>query len=184
MKRTAMDRRRFLALTGGSAAGLAMVSAGVGLTALPTGAWGLEMKTLDPHQGMTLLRVARHVFPHRTLADVYYAGVVESLDGKAGADAGLRKRLAEGVTALDGATRVKWLDLSDGYQLRILEDEASELLHTVKGDAVVSLYNNKLVWRPFGYEGSSAEHGGYITRGFDDLTWLPDPDEQASPPAA
>jgi len=24
----------------------------------------------------------------------------------------------------------------------------------------------------FGYEGSSADKGGYIERGFDDLTWL------------
>jgi hypothetical protein len=40
------------------------------------------------------------------------------------------------------------------------------------------------VWRHFGYEGASAQHGGYINRGFDDLNWLPDPDDQASPPAA
>ena len=27
-------------------------------------------------------------------------------------------------------------------------------------------------------------HGGYLTRGFDDLNWLPDPPADASPPAA
>ena len=47
--------------------------------------------------------------------------------------------------------------------------------------AVVALYNNPLVWRHFGYEGPSAEFGGYIDRGFDDLTWLPRPSEDASP---
>ena len=26
------------------------------------------------------------------------------------------------------------------------------------------------------------EHGGYIERGFDDLGWLPDPPDDASPP--
>ncbi len=42
-----------------------------------------------------------------------------------------------------------------------------------RGDLVVSLYNQKEVWPKFGYEGSSAEHGGYITRGFADIDWLP-----------
>ena len=181
MTQQPMNRRRFLHLTGGSAAGAAMVAAGVGLTATPSGAWALVVNALDQHQGMTVLKVARHVFPHDTLADVYYAGVVQSLDGKAGADEGLYKTLADGVAKLDAATSVKWLDLSRGYQLQVLERDAPELLATVKGDAVVSLYNNKLVWRHFGYEGSSAEWGGYLRRGFDDVSWLPDPDDDASP---
>lgn len=32
-------------------------------------------------------------------------------------------------------------------------------------------YNNKAVWSKFGYEGSSWEKGGYINRGFNDVTW-------------
>ncbi len=36
-----------------------------------------------------------------------------------------------------------------------------------------SLYNQKELWPRFGYEGSSAEHGGYINRGFADIDWLP-----------
>jgi hypothetical protein len=43
----------------------------------------------------------------------------------------------------------------------------------VRGDLIVSLYNQKEVWPRFGYEGSSAEHGGYINRGFADIDWLP-----------
>jgi len=184
MSQSTMDRRRFLKLTGSSAAGATMLAAGVGLTAMPSGAWALEVEALDQHQGATLLKVARHVFPHDTLADVYYAGVVQSLDGKAAADAGLKKKLADGVAAMDAATSIRWLDLSDGYQLQVLTGAGKDLLATVKGDAVVSLYNNHLVWRHFGYEGASAEFGGYIQRGFDDLSWLPDPDADASPPAA
>ena len=184
MRPQAMNRRQFLHLTGGTAAGAAMLAAGVGITATPSGAWALALTSLDAHQGETLLKVARHVFPHDTLDDVYYAGVVQSLDGKAAANADVAAALADGVKALDSATSVPWIDLSDGYRLRILEGPGQALLHTVKGDAVVSLYNNPLVWRHFGYEGPSAQHGGYINRGFDDLNWLPDPDEQASPPAA
>jgi hypothetical protein len=184
MTQSTMDRRRFLRLSGSYAAGATMLAAGVGLTAAPSGAWALEVKALNEHQGATLLKVARHVFPHETLADVYYAGVVQSLDGKAAADAALKKKLADGIAAMDAATSVNWLDLSNGYQLEVLTKAGKDVLGIVKGDAVVSLYNNQLVWRHFGYEGSSAEHGGYIDRGFDDLSWLPDPDAEASPPAA
>jgi hypothetical protein len=28
------------------------------------------------------------------------------------------------------------------------------------------------VWAKFGYEGPSADKGGYISRGFDDIDWL------------
>jgi hypothetical protein len=34
----------------------------------------------------------------------------------------------------------------------------------------------------FGYPGSAWEKGGYITRGFQDLKWLPAPSKEASPP--
>ena len=37
----------------------------------------------------------------------------------------------------------------------------------IRGDLVVSLYNQTDIWAKFGYEGSSAEHGGYHgNRGF------------------
>src|ERR1700732_2043427 len=33
--------------------------------------------------------------------------------------------------------------------------------------------DQEALWPKFGYEGSSAEHGGYIKRGFNDIDWLP-----------
>ena len=37
---------------------------------------------------------------------------------------------------------------------------------------MVGLYNQKELWPIFGYEGASADKGGYIERGFDDIDWL------------
>ena len=51
--------------------------------------------------------------------------------------------------------------------------EQTAFFQKVRGDLVVSLYNQKELWPKFGYEGSSAEHGGYIKRGFADIDWLP-----------
>jgi hypothetical protein len=42
------------------------------------------------------------------------------------------------------------------------------------GACVVGIYNNPEVWPIFGYEGESAAMGGYINRGFDDISWLKD----------
>jgi hypothetical protein len=38
---------------------------------------------------------------------------------------------------------------------------------------VTALYNQQELWTKLGYEGSSAEKGGYLHRGFNDLDWLP-----------
>jgi hypothetical protein len=50
--------------------------------------------------------------------------------------------------------------------------EASPFFQTIRSGLLVSLYNQKEVWPLFGYEGESASRGGYIRRGFDDLSWL------------
>jgi len=51
--------------------------------------------------------------------------------------------------------------------------EQSDFFQKIRSDLIASLYNQKEVWPKFGYEGSSAEHGGYINRGFADIDWLP-----------
>ena len=177
-----LDRRTFLRLAGGAAAAATMMSAGVSLVPLSAeaGLWGLELKAFNEHEAMTLLKVARRIFPHRTLADVYYAGVVKGLDEDAQKSVDTAKLLKDGVATLDRAVGVKWSELSPGYQLATLQAQP-KLLETVKGKAVVAIYNDPLVWRHFGYEGPSFQYGGYMHRGFNDLTWLPDPSEAASP---
>ncbi len=183
MTKKNITRRKFLRFFGDTAAGATMLAAGLPLLTLPGNAWALELKHLSEHEGRTLLKAARLIYPHDTLSDVYYAGVVEALDGDAAADSAKAKVIRDAVAKLDATTQVKWLELSDGYQLRTLLDKAADLHAMVRGKSVVALYNNPLVWRHFGYEGPSAQHGGYIHRGFDDLTWLPAPDAAASPPA-
>jgi hypothetical protein len=169
-----MDRRRFLETTGMVVTGAA-VAGTVTMIAAPNGAWALSLEALDAHTAETLLGVTREIYPHDTLGDIYYAGVVEALDGKAKGDASISKMLEAGVAELDGALGVAWLDLSDGNKLKTLTAiESGEFFQTVRGTTIGTLYNDPLVWRHFGYEGSSWEFGGYIERGFNDLAWLPD----------
>ncbi len=179
-----MNRRQFLQSSGLAAAGTAAVASGAVLVA-PDGAWALQLSALDAHSGETLLKMSRQLYPHDALGDIYYAGVVETLDAEAKGSAETAKLLKDGVAEIDKAMSVKFTELSDGNQLKVLrEREATPFFQKVRGTTVVALYNNKLVWRHFGYEGASYEFGGYIDRGFDDLNWVESPPDDASPSKA
>jgi hypothetical protein len=54
----------------------------------------------------------------------------------------------------------------------------------VRAQCITSLYNNDMAFAHFGYEGEAFSKGGYVHRGFNDLTWLPNPPTDASPPVA
>ena len=131
------------------------------------------MAKLDEHTTKTLVQMARQLYPHDFLGDVYYAKVVETVDEEAeGARVSL---LNDGVKTLDGVFNIPFVDLSNGYKLKALKSiEGSDFFEDMRGATVRHLYNNPLVWRYFGYEGPSAHLGGYINRGFDDIAWIPD----------
>ncbi len=172
MTKLTISRRKFLktsALT--ATAAVALVASGAGLNGR---AWALMTSNLSDHEAATLLAACRRFYPHDGLGDMYYAACVESLDGKAGGDAGVAGTLKDGVVALDAHFNTAFVDLSDGNQLEAIEAmDGTPFFNTVRGDIVVSLYNNPLVWRHFGYEGASFDDGGYLERGFNDIGWLP-----------
>jgi hypothetical protein len=168
-----MDRRSFLASSGAAA----LVIAGTAVIC-PTESWGLEAKSLKPETVRTLIKMARDIFPHDRLADKYYANSIKGLDEKCGTDAALKKRLEDGVAALDDSAKkaygTSYVDTGWEHQrVKLLKAiESDPFFQAVKGDLVVSLYKKKDVWPIFGYEGESASKGGYIKRGFNDIDWL------------
>jgi hypothetical protein len=171
MQATAPSRRQFLRGTGFVAMSLA---AGGTIIFAPDYAWALSTTTIDAHAAQTLLVMARQLFPHECLGDQYYASVVDALDKQAATDAAVRKQLTDGIGKLDAARGMAWVQLSTGARMAVLKSmETSDFFSTVRTATINNLYTNPLVYRYFGYEGSSVEHGGYIHRGFDDIGWLP-----------
>jgi hypothetical protein len=171
MKATTPNRRDFLCTTGFIVVGLA---SGGSIILAPDHTWAMSTAAIDAHTAQTLLVMARQLFPHDRLGDQYYVAVVEAIDKQATADAALRKLLADGVARLDGARGIPWIELSNGARNAVLKTvEASEFFSTMRMATINNLYTNPLVYRFFGFEGSSVEHGGYINRGFDDIGWLP-----------
>lgn len=141
-------------------------------------AWGLAPKTLSADAMRTLVKAARDIFPHDRVSDQFYAVAVKTYDDKAGGDAKLKSLIERGVADLDRLAKEKH---GVPYAAVGWEKDRVNLLRAIqsgpffkklRGDLVVSLYNQKEVWPLFGYEGESASKGGYIARGFNDIKWL------------
>ena len=183
MSKRILNRREFLSTAGKVAASVVVLSGTTTILAANQ-AWAMDLKVLDQNEAAVLLKMARQLYPHPMLGDVYYAEVVESLDAKIAADPTKTQLIKSGVADLDKAMGVPFLKLSDEYQLEALHQIATTpFFQTVRGHEVVALYNNKNVWADMGYQGSSYQDGGYLYRGFQDAGWTMQPDAEASPPA-
>jgi len=177
-KRARVTRRNFLK-SGAAAAGVTAFASGtVAIDA--NGAWAMTTEHLKPETMTTLVKMARDLYPHDRLGDVYYAKAVEAYDGKAGADATLKQLIEQGVAEMNSLAQAKYAMPyaavnEEGDRVAVLRSiETTPFFQKIRGDMVVALYNQPAVWVKFGYEGSSAEHGGYLERGFNDIDWLKD----------
>src|SRR5690606_19192196 len=106
---------------------------------------------------------------------------VAIIDEQLAGDADGKVTLGQGVGELDAAASalkgVPYLSIA-GEQDRVevlksLEQAGSPFFGAMRSSMITALYNQEEIWANFGYEGSSAEKGGYLHRGFDDLDWLP-----------
>ncbi len=165
-----MTRRQLLSRS--VAAGAALV-VGPGFIAGKDGAWATTMDALKPETMATLIQMARDIYPHDQVSDEYYVIAVKGYDVPEAVD-----ETEAGIAALDEAARGAGFDsyLKTGWEkdrvaiLRGIEDTA--FFQKVRGGLVTGLYNQKAIWPIFGYEGESYSQGGYIDRGFDDITWI------------
>ena len=182
MSKHILDRRRFLKSAATATAAVAVGASGTVILASDR-AWAMELEAIPANEAELLLTMTRRLYPHDGLGDMFYAEVVEGLDGKVKADPSLAELIKNGVAALDKAKGVPFLALSEGYQTEVLESmEADPFFQAVRGHTVVALYNNQVIWPEFGYQGSSWQDGGYLFRGFQDIGWTLTPDAEASPP--
>lgn len=171
-------RREFLR---GSGILLGTIAAGSVLSALaPSPVWAVELRTLSQSQGETLMAMGRVLYPHKKLPDAVYALLAKDLDAKAASDPAMATVLHQGIDSLDKAGFTK---ASAARRLAIVKAlEGGPFFNAVRSQCVTSLYDNDMAFAVFGYPGSSWEKGGYITRGFQDLRWLPAPTPAQSPP--
>ena len=172
-----IPRRAFLAASG-IVSGLLAAGGPLSLIA-PGRAWALEMKVLSSSQGAALMSVARTIAPHDGLEDAAYALVVKAVDAAAAADAHVREVVTSGLAGL-GANFASQTETARVAALKNVEH--SEFFQLSRASTLANLYSSELAYAHFGYEGEAFSKGGYLTRGFNDLHWLPEVPLQDSGP--
>lgn len=176
-KRIQVRRRLFLRGAAAAVPTAALLAAGA--TIAPEAAWAAEAVSLKPASMATLVRMARDIYPHDRIPDLFYVNAIKPFDAKAGKNADLHALLEDGVTELDAQARKHFTTAYIGVpeeadRVTLLHAvEHTAFFNRVRSDLVVSFYNQHDLWHRFGYEGSSSEYGGYINRGFGDVNWLP-----------
>ena len=135
---------------------------------------------LEQNVAEAVAALARTLYPHVALPDSVYARVSAKLDEAAQADAAQAKTINDGVADLDGRGDEPFVARSADQQLADAKAIAgSDFFELVRSTAVVEIYSDPQTWKLLGYEGPSFEKGGYLERGFNDLEWLPDPEQEA-----
>lgn len=165
------DRRGFLRTTAGAAV-VAAVAPTISTTALAE-----PLATVPAARTQTLVKMARDLYPHDRIADVFYQNAVATIDKDVAASTA-KTLLADGIAALDAAAEKMhgkpYAAIADEVDrvavLKSVED--SDFFKKMRGSMVTALYNQPDLWTKLGYEGPSFEKGGYINRGFNDLDWL------------
>ncbi len=170
-----LPRREFIKKSG-AVAGAAALATGTLLQ--PAEGWAQKLDVLDGAQARTLLQMCRDVYPHDGLPVSAYQKVVDTFDDAAAKDPALAQMIRDDIRDLNALSRKRngkdyAAIASENQRVAILEaSQGSALFQKVRGDMIAGLYNNPDVWPLLGYEGPSAHLGGYLKRGFDDISWL------------
>jgi hypothetical protein len=180
-----MKRREFLKTGAMAVVGTAVATSGLAAESNAAEQALPKLSILKPDEAQTLLQVTRQIFPHRTLGDAPYWDVVGQLDAAAQADPSVAKMLSDGVAQLDSSQGSKFVELNDKEKVEALKSiDTTPFFQKVRGVELQTLYSDPAVFKAMGYQGASYSIGGYLHHGFNDLKWLPDPPQSASPKPA
>ena len=148
----------------------------------PSRTWALELGGLDEAQARTVMIFVKTLYPHPSLEDAVYALVVKAIDQKASTDKATRLTLVEGIDRLDAIGGGNWLARDPALQeIDVAGMEGTPFFSTLQVATINTLYNNPLAFKHFGYGGEEGDTG-YLYKGFNELTWLPEPPLEASGP--
>jgi len=135
---------------------------------------------LDVGQNAMLLRMVQDIYPHPDLLQLaHYQAIADTVVKGLEADAEQARALTDGLAKINAESQglygkdyvaIEDADTREGL-LRHFQNDG--FFQGVRWTAYFGIYDNKEIWPLFGYQGSSVEQGGYIDRGFSDITFVP-----------
>jgi hypothetical protein len=174
MSKTQFTRRAFFKAVGASTASLYVFTSATGTHSwlAPHEVLAADLGTLTAPEAKVMLAMTRQLFPHDKLGDEYYQVVVESIDKEMTGSKELAAQIREGLAKLNESTGGNFVAAGADKQIEVMTKmETSPFFAAMQGKTQYYFYNSQAVWAKLGYEGSSWEKGGYINRGFNDVTW-------------
>lgn len=130
----------------------------------------------SPAAHTDLVAIARALYPHERLADAPYERTATAILDRAATEPVLWRIIREGVHELEAALgTAPRAALEVDVRRHLAERTDTDFFRSVRSLVAWYLYDDHEVWEFVGYPGASFEHGGYLQRGFNDLTWLPEP---------
>jgi hypothetical protein len=149
-----LGRRRFSLL--------ALFTALFGREAVSASASAAETDTVA-----VLTEVAHSLFPHDGLSSAHYRDAAAAFVASSSSQG---ERLAVAVGAVEFLAGTPSLR---SERLRRIEQTPD--FQVFRFHVLMMTYNDLSVTQAFGYQGPSLAQGGYLSRGFDDIDWLPSP---------
>lgn len=173
-----LNRRALLKATTGVLTGCVVAGSPLALIA-PERVWAVDLTAFTSAEGTTLMSVARTIAPHDKLDDAAYALVVQAVDRDADKDAKVRKMILQGLAGLGPGFAAR----PESMRVEALKKiESTLFFQAMRQKTLQVLYSSPVAYAYFGYEGEAFSKGGYLSRGFNDLRWLPDvPIEDSGP---
>jgi hypothetical protein len=125
-------------------------------------------KTVEVSDLETLASVSYDLFPHQSLPYELYIEVAQRL---LALDDSL---VTDGLASLHSASdNQSWIDVPEAERIEILTAmEQSGFFALLRSTTIDVIYKTPEMFDLVGYGGSAIEQGGYINRGFDDITWI------------
>jgi hypothetical protein len=128
--------------------------------------------TFTSTEELLLVSVARAMYPHPGLPDGPYERVVALVLNEASRTAVLALAVRSVLTTVSAAHgSPDELEMTAALEAIA----ATDSFGAVRSRLCHYLYADPEVWVLMGYPGPSFADGGYIHRGFNDLSWLPEP---------
>ncbi|MDC0660550.1 gluconate 2-dehydrogenase subunit 3 family protein [Leisingera sp. SS27] len=167
-----LSRRMFLMTT---------TMAGVTTSAMLGGASIASAASINEAQGTMLLRMVQDIYPHPGLLELsHYEAIVATIGKNADENPESADDLKAGLAKIDEQSQALYgkpyaeLEDADAREGVLRHFQHEGFFQGVRWTAYFGIYDNKDIWPLFGYQGSSVEHGGYIDRGFSDITFVPE----------
>ena len=148
--------------------------------ALWSGSFAQVLRAAEPAAGNApasalLPSVIRELFPHAGLGEDFYAGIASALWQKISADTVQSREVESGLARLATCCGSGGWETAgrDTRVAALTEMQHEAYFQILKGGALELIYRDPRVWERIGYGGNALAQGGYLTRGFDQIDWLP-----------